>query len=130
MLGVEVQFDKNRTKNWYRLRDMQHYEMFVFDFFCFYSNFDFDQKIIDLYTGKIKLILLILVYTFFIGTSIDRDRFKNGRKFDSNASMCVLGPLGRHNVSHSVDNSILYNFKNNCRVSIEFLKHYGMPYGI
>ena len=52
MIGVEVQFDENRTKKFYRLRNMQRYEMYLIDFFRFYSNFDFDENVVDLHSGK------------------------------------------------------------------------------
>lgn len=65
MLGVEIQFDENRTKNWYRLRNMQRYETYLISFFNFYANFDFDENVIDLHSGNTINSLIIKIIEIF-----------------------------------------------------------------
>lgn len=65
MLGVEIQFDENRTKNWYRLRNMQRYETYLISFFNFYANFDFDENVIDLHSGNTINSLIIKIIVIF-----------------------------------------------------------------
>lgn len=104
---MEVQFDKNRSREYYAIKELKCYKHALKSFFDFYSY--------DFYANNV-------ICTFF-GELIDKKSYV-GQLPKAN-TVTLPAPLIRWiNAGKSINNLDVGNFINACKISYEFLCNY------
>lgn len=107
ILGWEIQFDEDRSLEYYKIKRINNYLDFAEGFFRFYANFDFSKHVLSIYSGS----------------SIEKTKFKH-ENFKIEKPLCIVGPFDLdRNSGQMIGVKTLEEFKKVCKATCEFLSN-------